>query len=308
MPALRPLLATTTLAAAVLAGCSSSDSGTGAGASPSAAGSSPAASTSTSASASAPASSPACAPASLKTRTAGTLTWATDKPAYGPWFVDDQPENGKGFEGAVAAAVTKQLGYAATDVKWTRTKFDSAIAPGPKDFDLDINEFSITDKRKQAVDFSSGYYDVAQAVVTTKGSKAAAVKTITGLKGLNVGAQVGTTSYDAITDVIKTTKKPSVYNNNDDAIKALENGQIDALVVDLPTAFYVTSAQLDDGVIVGQLPGTTSTPEQFGLLLDKGSALTTCVTAAVDALRKDGTLDALQKQWLAQAGGAPVLS
>ena len=315
MHAQRPLLTITTVAAAVLMGCSPADSGDDAAAAPTSSASSPSTTASPSASspsassptASASASAPACDPASLRTRTAGKLTWATDKPAYGPWFVDDEPENGQGFEGAVAAAVTEQLGYAAGAASWTRVKFDAAIAPGPKDFDIDINEFSITPQRAKAVDFSSGYYDVSQAVVTTKKSKAAGVTTIAGLRGLDIGAQVGTTSYDAIRDVIRPTRKPSVYNNNDDAIQALQNGQIDALVVDLPTAFYVTSAQLDDGAIVGQLPGTTAAPEQFGLLLDKGSPLTTCVTAAVDALRADGTLDALQKKWLAQAGGAPAL-
>ncbi len=227
---------------------------------------------------------------------------------YEPWFSDNSPENGKGYESAVAYAVAKQLGYAESAVTWTRVTFNAAIAPGPKKFDVDVNEFSITDERKQAVDFSSPYYDVTQAVVALKGGKAANVTDLAGLKGLKLGAQVGTTSYSAITDVVKPSQSPSVFNTNDDAKAALKNGQIDGLVVDLPTAFYITSAELDNGVIVGQLPQAAGTPEQFGLVLDKGSSLTGCVSQAVDALRTDGTLDTLKDQWLSQAGNAPELS
>jgi polar amino acid transport system substrate-binding protein len=265
------------------------------------------AATTTSPSASASESTDACAKDSLQTHTDGKLTITTDKPAYEPWFVDDAPENGKGYEGAVAAAVAKQLGFTPDEVTWTRTKFDAAIAPGPKDWDFDINQFSITEERKQAVDFSSPYYDVAQAVVTVGGSKAAKATSLADLKDLKIGAQVGTTSYDAILSAIDPSKKPGVYNNNDDVRQALENGQVDAVVVDLPTAFFMTAAQLDDGKIVGQLPAQGD-QEQFGLVLDKGSPLTACVSAAVDALRDDGTLDALVDEWLSQAGGAPALS
>jgi polar amino acid transport system substrate-binding protein len=249
----------------------------------------------------------ACARDRLETVDASTLTIATDKPVYEPWFVDDNPENGQGFEGAVAAAVAGQLGYTAEEVTWVRVGFNSVFKPTPKNWDFDINEFSITEKRKQAVDFSSPYYDVSQAVVTTKGSKAAGATTIADLKGLTLGAQVGTTSLDTITSVIAPSGKPRVYNSNNDAVKALENGQIDALVTDLPTAFYMAAAQLDKGKIVGQLPAGGGTPEQFGLVLDKGSPLTTCVSQAVDALKADGTLDKLVTQWLSQ-GGAPVLN
>jgi polar amino acid transport system substrate-binding protein len=265
-------------------------------------------STSSSASGSASATADPCAKASLPTHTSGKLTITTDKPVFEPWFVDDKPENGKGFEGAVAAAVASKLGFTPAEVTWTRTPFDAAIAPGPKDWDFDINEFSITDARKKAVDFSSPYYDVTQAVVTVKGSKAAKATSLADLKDLKIGAQVGTTSYDAIGSAIDPSKKPAVYNTNDDAVKALSNGQIDALVTDLPTAFYMTGAQLDHGKIVGQLPAAGGEQEQFGLVLDKGSQLTACVSKAVDALRSDGTIDKLVDQWLSQAGGAPVLS
>jgi polar amino acid transport system substrate-binding protein len=260
----------------------------------------------TSGTSTASASTDACAKDSLQTFAPGKLTLATDKPVYEPWFVGDKPENGKGFEGAVAAAVAQKLGYTPDEVTWTRVGFNSVFKPTPKNWDFDINEFSITEQRKQAVDFSSGYYDVSQAVVTTKGSKAAGVTTVAGLKKLTLGAQVGTTSYQAITDQIAPSAKPRVYNSNNDVVKALENGQIDALVTDLPTAFYMAAAQLDHGKIVGQLPSGSGTPEQFGLVLDKGSPLTTCVSQAVDALRADGTLASLTDQWLSQQG-APVL-
>jgi len=249
----------------------------------------------------------ACAPTGGQTKTAGKLTIGADNPVYEPWFVGNKPQNGQGFESAVAYAVAQKLGYAQGDVVWTRVTFNDAIAPGPKKYDFDIDEFSITAQRKKAVDFSSPYYDVTQAVVTLDSSKIAGATTLAALKNAKLGAQVGTTSYEAVTEVIKPTTQPSVYNNNDDAVKALQNGQIDGLVLDLPTAFYVTSAELKNSKIVGQLPQTSGQPEQFGLVLDKGSALTGCVSAAVDALRADGTLKKLDDQWLAQVAKAPEL-
>ena len=246
-----------------------------------------------------------CDKGSLATLKNGVLTFGTDQPVYPPWFVDDNPDNGKGFESAVAFAVAEKLGYANNDVQWVRVPFNAAIAPGPKTFDANLNEFSITDERRRAVDFSSPYYDVTQAVVTIKSSPAAAVTTLGGLRGLKVGAQVGSTSYGAA-KALGTTAPVSVYNNNDDAKAALNSGQIDALVLDLPTAFQV-QGELTDGAIVGQLPTGADTAEQFGIVLDKGSPLTTCVSGAVDALRSDGTLAKLQQEWLAEAGRAPAL-
>jgi polar amino acid transport system substrate-binding protein len=249
-----------------------------------------------------------CTPAALKTKTTGTLTIGTDKPAYGPWFSDDDPSNGKGFESAVAYAVATKLGYDKSAVKWVTASFNSVIQPGTKPYDLDINQFSITPEREKAVDFSSGYYDVTQAVVTVKGSKAAGVKDLAGLKDLKIGAQVGTTSYKAVTDVVQPTSAPKVFDDNDKAKLALANGQIDALVVDLPTALYLAAADLKNGVVVGQLPATTSgTVEQFGIVLEKGSSLTNCVSQAVDGLRGDGTLKTLESTWLTDAAGAPLL-
>ena len=247
-----------------------------------------------------------CDPAALPTKTAGKLTIGTDNPAYEPWFSDNKPDNGKGFESAVAYQVAERLGYQKSQVMWTTVTFNNAIAPGPKAFDIDVNQFSITEERKAAVDFSSPYYLVRQTVITTKGSKLAGAKSLADLKSAKLGAQVGTTSYQAITDLIKPSGDPAVFNNNDDAKKALENGTVDGIVVDLPTAFYMTGAELKDGVIVGQLP-QVGVPEQFGIVLDKSSPLTGCVSQAVDQLRQDGSLAVLEKTWLADSAGAPEL-
>ena len=247
-----------------------------------------------------------CTPDSLQTAKAGTLTIATSEPAYEPWMVDDDPANGKGFESAVAYAVADQLGFAKDKVAWTRVNFDEALN-NQSGWDFDINQFTITEERKEAVDFSSGYYDLTQTVVTVGGSPIAKATTVAELKGAKLGAMLGTTSLDAINNVIEPSTKPSVFKSNDLAVQALQNGQIDGLVVDLPTAFYVVGAQVDNGLIVGQLPGTGSEKEQLGLLLAKDSPLTACVTQAVDSLREDGTLDKLATTWLAGKDQAPLL-
>ena len=249
-----------------------------------------------------------CSPESLETLEPDTLTIATDEPAFEPWVVNDDPESGEGFEAAVAYAVAEQLGYGREQVTWTRVPFNAAIQPGARPFDFDINQFSITEERKQAVDFSSPYYTVSQAVITTAGSAADGATSIADLQDLRIGAQVATTSLDALTEVIAPTSDPVVFNTNDDAKLALQNGQVDAIVVDLPTAFFITAAELDNGVIVGQLESSGEGGDQFGLLLEKDSPLTDCVSQAVDALREDGTLDDLEQQWLADVADAPVLS
>ncbi|WP_433686563.1 ABC transporter substrate-binding protein [Micromonospora carbonacea] len=246
---------------------------------------------------------PDCLKDKLPTRTPGKLTIATDEPAYEPWFVGNKPETGEGFEAAVAYAVAEKLGYDRADVTWTRVKFDVAVAPGPKEFDFDINQFSITEERKKAVDFTGPYYLVRQAVIARKSAKIAGKTTLADLRDAKLGAQVGTTSYQAITDVIKPKTKPQVYNSNDDAKKALQNGQIDGLVVDLPTAFYITGAEITDATVVGQLP-QVGTPEVFGLLLDHNSPLTPCLSGAVGQLTADGTLKKLEQKWLTQVAGA----
>lgn len=240
--------------------------------------------------------------------TEGKLTIGTGEPAYAPWVEDDAPESKKGFESAVAYAVAEKLGFDDSDVVWVRTTFDEAIAPGPKSFDLNLQQFSITDERKQNVDMSTAYYESTQAVVTIQGSKAAGATSIAELTGLLIGAQTGTTSFDAIEAQIAPTSGAQVYNTNEDAILALTNGQVDAIVVDLPTALYVASAELEGGLIVGQLPPADGkTGDELGFVLPKDSPLTDDVSAAVDALREDGTFDELAAEWLAESAGAPVL-
>ena len=249
-------------------------------------------------------SAASCTKADLSTLTAGKLTIATGQPAYYPWIIDDKPETGNGFEGAVAYAVAKQLGFADTDVVWVRTTFDSAVTPGEKSFDFNLQQFSITADRSKAVDFSTPYYTAPQAIVSYKGSKIEGKTSIADLKGAKLGAAVGTTSLDAIQNQIGIT--PQVFNDNAAGVSALKNGQIDGLVVDLPTAFYLSGVEVTNGLIVGQLPSTGS-GDQFGLLLSKGSALTSCVSSAVDAIIADGTLAAITDKWLATDAGAPVL-
>lgn len=248
-----------------------------------------------------------CTPDTMETVADGTLTIATDDPAYEPWFVDNDPTNGQGYESAVAYAIAEQLGYTQDQVAWVTVPFNKVVQPGPKDFDFDVNQVSITEARRKAVDFSSGYYDVVQAVITNKGSAIDGATSVADLADAKLGAQVGTTSYTAITDQVQPSQEPAVFDTNDQAVQALKNGQIDGIVVDLPTAYYMTAVQLDDGMIVGQLPLPEGEPEQFGAVLVKGSPLTDCVSQAVDTLREDGVLDQIGQEWLAQQG-APELS
>jgi polar amino acid transport system substrate-binding protein len=248
-----------------------------------------------------------CTPDTMETIADGTLTIATDDPAYEPWFVDNDPTNGQGYESAVAYAIAEQLGYTAEQVTWVKVPFNKVVQPGPKEFDFDINQVSITEARRKAVDFSSGYYDVVQAVITNAGSAVDGATSLAELADAKLGAQVGTTSYTAITDQIQPSEEPAVFDTNDQAVQSLNNGQIDGVVVDLPTAYFMAAVQLDDGVIVGQLPLAGDEPEQFGAVLGKDSPLTDCVSSAVDTLREDGVLDQIGQEWLAQQG-APELS
>ena len=251
----------------------------------------------------------ACSSSSVSgdTVTAGKLTIGTGSPAYSPWVLNDSPESGEGFEAAVAYAVAEKLGFKNEDVVWVRTTFDEAIAPGMKNFDFNLQQYSITDERKANVDFSSPYYETAQVVVTTESSPAASATSIADLKGYLIGAATGTTSFDAIGSVINPTQAPLAFNSNDDAKAALTSGSVDAIVLDLPTALYASCCELDAGKIVGQLP-TAAKGDQFGLVLDKGSKLTAAVTKAVDDLRADGTLAKLEEKWLTADAGVPVLN
>jgi polar amino acid transport system substrate-binding protein len=248
--------------------------------------------------------SASCEKADLATIADGVLTIATGEPAYYPWVIDDAPESGEGFEAAVAYAVATQLGFSKDEVKWVRTTFDGAVTPGEKNFDFNLQQFSITEERKAAVDFSSPYYTAPQAIVSFKGSKIDGKSSIADLKGAKLGAAVGTTSLDAIESQLGL--KASVFNDNAAGVSALKNKQIDGLVVDLPTAFYLSGVEIENGIIVGQLPSTGS-GDQFGLLLTKGSALTSCVSGAVDAITADGTLASITDTWLATNTGSPVL-
>ena len=263
----------------------------------------------------------ACAPENLATLAAGTLTLGADNPAYPPYFeISDpvtppwelgDPTNGKGFEGAVAYAVADKLGFAKEQVAWTVVPFNNSFAPGAKPFDFYITQVSWTPERAEAVDLSDGYYFVNQSIVAMNGSPLIGVTSIAALAPYKFGAQVGTTSYDTIVEVIKPTQDPAVFSSNDDAIQALQNGQIDGLVVDLPTAFYVTAAQIVDAdfnplaAIVGQFPAPAE-GEFFSLVLAKDSPLTACVNQAIAALKADGTLESITQEWLADKANAPV--
>ena len=303
------------LIALIAAACSS-----GGGASPSASVGAPATASAPASASTAPSASPdACAKANLTTKAAGKLTIGTDNPAYPPYFqIPDgtatapwelgDPTNGQGFESAFAYALADKLGFAKTDVAWIVVPFDNSFAPGAKTFDIDVNQVSYKPERAQAVDLSDGYYTLNQSIVALKANPIAAAKTIADLLAFKFGAQAGTTSLDTINNVIVPTAAAKVYTTNDDAIEGLKAKQIDGLVVDLPTAFYVTAAQVDYSVIVGQFaPPSGADAEHFSVVLAKDSPLTDCVNGAIAALKTDGTLDSLTKEWLSDKASAPVI-
>jgi polar amino acid transport system substrate-binding protein len=257
-----------------------------------------------------------CAKDSLTLVNEGRLTVGTDNPAYPPWFgggtpkgskwkIND-PSTGKGFESAVAYAVAKQLGFSRGEVDWVYTPFAKSFAPGKKQFDFDINQISYTPARAKVVTFSASYYDVNQALVVNKGTPIAKATSIAALKPYKLAAQLGTTSYQYIVSKIKPSTKPAVYPKNDAAVTALKNKQIDGLVVDLPTAFYVTAVQVPNSKILGQFP-TQPGGEHFGMVFQKGSPLAGCVNKALASLKKAGQLAKIQQLWLAKVTGAPVL-
>jgi polar amino acid transport system substrate-binding protein len=248
-----------------------------------------------------------CAVTDLATVTDGKLTVGTDSPAFPPWFEDDDPSNGKGFESAVAYAVADELGFDKEDVAWTTVAFDKAFAPGEKEFDFDINQVSISDERDEAVDFSEGYYDVNQAIIGYADSAAAGATTVADLKGLKLGAQQGTTSLDYITEVIAPDQEPFVYNDNNAAKAALNAKQVDALVLDLPTALYVSAAEIEGTEVFGQFPTEGDDPEQFGMVFAEGNPLRDCANEALATLKEDGSLAKIQDEYLADAV-APEIS
>ena len=268
-----------------------------------------------------PATPDPCAPASLALVTPGTLTIGTDNPAFPPYFAENadgsttdpwefgDPTNGEGFEGAFAYALAEQLGFTPDQVAWTYVPFVESYRPGPKAFDVDINQVSYRPQRALAADLSDGYYFLNQAVVAKSDNPIAGVTSIAGLADFRFGAQVGTTSFETITEVIKPTKEASVYDTNNDAIAALKAGQIDAIVVDLPTAFFMSAVQLKKGTVVGQFPlAAGADPEYFSVVLAKDSPVTSCVNAAIAAMNADGSLAAITQEWLSDKVAAPIFT
>jgi polar amino acid transport system substrate-binding protein len=258
----------------------------------------------------------ACAKESLALTRPGRLTIGTDNPAYPPWFGGgtprgsswelNDPATGQGFESAVAYAVAEKLGFSRDEVTWIVVPFDNAFKPGPKDFDFDINQISYDRQRAQAVDFSDSYYNVNQAVVALRDNRVATARTRAELKPFKLGAPVGTTSYNYIVRNVQPNEQPAVFNTLNDGVSALRAKQIDGLVVDLPSAFFITAAQVPNSTIVGQFP-TVGEQERFGMVLEKGSPLTPCVNRALAALKADGTLARIQREWLSDQANAPVL-
>ncbi len=259
----------------------------------------------------------ACAPEQLALKTAGTLTIGADNPAYPPYFQPSDPAtapwefgdptNGKGFESAVAWAVAEEMGFGEDAVTWIPVPFNNAIQPGPKEFDVYITQVSYRAERAEAVDFSKGYYFVNQSIVALKDTPIAGATSVADLKPYTFAAQVGTTSLAAITDIIEPDQEPLVFDTNDAAIEAVKNGQADAIVVDLPTAYFIRDyPQIENAVIVGQFEAEPG-GEYFGLVLDLDSPLTGCVNAALDRLRASGELDAITEEWLSTEGGAPII-
>jgi polar amino acid transport system substrate-binding protein len=265
--------------------------------------------TDTTASSDAPADTAAGSSDCGATITDGTLTIATGEPAFFPWVIDDAPETGEGFEAAVALAVAAEMGYEGDAVTWTRTTFDEAIQPGAKNFDMNLQQFSISDERKENVDMSDPYYTSNQAIVALEGSAAEGATTVADLKDVKFGAQAGTTSLDFINEVIQPTQDVFVYDDNVGAKAALEANQIDAAVFDLPTALFVSGVEIENSVVVGQFPAEAGgTTDEFGFVLNKDSALTGCVNDAIAAITASGDLAAIQQEWLSDTTGAPIIT
>jgi polar amino acid transport system substrate-binding protein len=249
-------------------------------------------------------SASACTPATLATHTKGVLTVATDSPAYPPYFEHNDPSNGEGFEGAAAYAIAKALGYSKSQVKWVVEPFNSSYAPGPKSFDFDINEISITKAREQAVDFSTPYYTNPQGILVLDSSPLAHASSLAAFKTAKIGVQIGSTSLSAVTSVIDPSVQPQIFNTSSDAVSAFKIGRVNAVVVDLATAFELTS-EVKHSTIAGQFSAPGG--DRWGVLMAKSSPLTSCVDKAVDRVRSNGTLAALSKRWISSAAKVPEL-
>jgi len=244
-----------------------------------------------------------------KTLSEGVLTIGTGNPAFSPWVENDAPESGEGFEAAVAYAVAEELGFSAENVSWVRTSFDEAIQPGAKNFDFNLQQYSITDERKQTVTFSDPYYTTNQAIVGYADSAAAGASTVADVRDLKFGVQSGTTSLEFLTNVVQPTNEPFAYDDNAAAKAALEAKQIDAIVVDLPTAFYIAAVEIEGAAVLGQFPaGEGVAADQFGMVFDLDNPLADCVNEALASLKDSGDLAAIEQTWLADKTSAPVIS
>jgi len=304
-PILSRLIPALAVGALVLAACGSDDDSSGASSTDAATSTDAAPSTEGTNADGTTAAGDACGP----TIDEGVLTIATGEPAFYPWVIDDDPSSGEGFEAAVAYAVAGEMGYDAESVVWVRTTFDEAIQPGAKNFDMNLQQYSITPERQENIDMSLPYYTSNQAIVALDGSPAEGATTVADLKDVKFGAQVGTTSLQFITDVIQPNQEPFVYDDNVGAKAALEANQIDAAVFDLPTALYVSGVEIEGSSVVGQFPADAGgTTDQFGFVLEKDSALTSCVNDAITTLTDSGELDAITQEWLADFTGAPVIT
>jgi polar amino acid transport system substrate-binding protein len=246
-----------------------------------------------------------CEKADLETVEPGTLTIGTDKPAFPPYFVDDDPTNGKGFESAVAYAIARELGFSESEVKWTVVPFNASYRPGPKDFDFDVNQISITPARAKRVDFSEPYFTAPQAVIAAKGSPAAGATSLADLKDATIGVQIGTTSLDAVMATIQPSEQPKVFDDSNAVVTAIKQDQVDAVVVDLPTALFLTAVELPNASVVGQFDAPGG--DEWGALLEKDSPLTPCVNEAIATLKDSGELDEITQQWMSESADAPVL-
>jgi polar amino acid transport system substrate-binding protein len=247
----------------------------------------------------------ACATENLTLVSPGQLTVGTDFAfMFPPWILKSDPTNGRGFESAVTYEVAERLGFAQSDVEWVDVPFNKSYAPGPKDFDFDINNISVTDEREEAVDFSDGYYDLTQALMVLKGSPIENATTMEEIKDSVFGAQIGTTSLQFINTVIQPTEPAKVYDSTNDAKAALRNGQVDGLVLDLPTAYFEAFINTPNGALVGQFP---STGEHLGMLFEEGNPFRDCVNGVLAEMESDGTLQQLQDKWLADYLNVPVI-
>jgi polar amino acid transport system substrate-binding protein len=239
---------------------------------------------------------PSCEKADLELKTSGQLTVGTDKPAFPPYFEDDDPTNGKGFESAVAYAIADKLGFDKAEVKWKVVPFNASFKPGPKDFDFDVNQISISEQRKRAVDFSEPYYESPQAVIAQKKSPAAGATSLADLKDTQIGVQIGTTSLDAVNASIQPSKQPKVFDDSNATVTALKQNQVEAVVTDLPTALFLTAVEIPSATVVGQFSAPGG--DTWGALLEKDSSLTPCVSQAISDLRDSGELEQITEKWM----------